>query len=133
MADNASSALPGTPGWQNWVPRLVASRTAVQGWGGRGDAKRNGPTGGWAYGTPRNSATPPRRVPRTAPAEVRTTTGAADDSPVVEAAVVETAVVEAALGEKAVAETAVGDAEVGTTEFLLGAGNRVAVSFTRKG
>ncbi|GAA3034095.1 hypothetical protein Aglo01_42100 [Actinokineospora globicatena] len=67
--------------------------------------------------------TPPRRVPRTAPAEVRTTTGAADDGPVVEAG----------LGEKAVAETAVGDAEVGTTEFLLGAGNRVAVSFTRKG
>ena len=54
-------------------PNCVASRTPGQlaaGWGG---CHRSAPTGGAAYGMPRNSSTDPLDVPRTAPLAVPTT------------------------------------------------------------
>src|SRR6266700_1174701 len=54
-------------------PNMAASRTPSQARAGRGAANRRSPTGGWANGMPRKTATPPSDRPRTCPAAVRTT------------------------------------------------------------
>src|SRR5260370_37790478 len=54
-------------------PNMAAARTPSQGRAGRGAANRRSPTGGWANGMPRKTATPPSARPRTRPAAVRTT------------------------------------------------------------
>src|SRR5690242_17943851 len=53
-------------------PNSSASRTPFQGSCGTGAAKRSGPTGGAAYGIPRNVSTPPTSLPRTLPVVVAT-------------------------------------------------------------
>src|SRR4029077_17323550 len=54
-------------------PNMAASPTPSQGRAGRGAANRRSPTGGWANGMPRKTATPFSDRPRTCPAAVRTT------------------------------------------------------------
>src|SRR5436190_1855618 len=54
-------------------PNMSASRTPSHGRAGCGAANRRAPTGGWANGMPRNTATPFSARPRTCPAAVRTT------------------------------------------------------------
>src|SRR5580704_508629 len=54
-------------------PKVAASRTPSQARAARGAANRRSPTGGWANGMPRKTATPPFARPRTSPAAVRTT------------------------------------------------------------
>src|SRR6516165_1486984 len=54
-------------------PNAAASRTPSQARAGRGAANRRSPTGGWANGMPRKTATPSSACPRTSPAAVRTT------------------------------------------------------------
>src|SRR5690242_10072342 len=63
-------------------PKVPASRSPSQGSGGSGGRNRRGPTGGAAYGMPRNTATPRSYRPRTAPYGVRTT-GSARSVPAV--------------------------------------------------
>src|SRR5205823_8828538 len=57
-------------------PGLVASLMPRQRAAGRGGGHLSGPTGGAAYGMPRNSLAPPACVPWTNPLSVRTTSGA---------------------------------------------------------
>src|SRR4029077_2348044 len=52
---------------------MAASRTPSQGRAGSGAANRRAPTGAWANGMPRKTATPFSTRPRTCPAAVRTT------------------------------------------------------------
>src|SRR6516225_8258313 len=59
----------------------VASRTPDQLAAGCGDCHRNAPTGGAAYGMPRNSLTAPLGRPRTAPSTVPTTGPAPGPAP----------------------------------------------------
>src|SRR4249919_4056295 len=54
-------------------PNMSASRTPSHGRAGCGAANRRAPTGGWANGMPRKTATPFSARPRTCPAAVRTT------------------------------------------------------------
>ena len=54
-------------------PNMSASRTPSHGRAGCGAANRRVPTGGWANGMPRKTATPFSARPRTCPAAVRTT------------------------------------------------------------
>src|SRR6185437_9792244 len=54
-------------------PNMAASRTPSQALAGCGAANRRAPTGGWANGMPRKTATPFSTRPRTCPAAVRTT------------------------------------------------------------
>src|SRR6201995_2733409 len=54
-------------------PNKSASPTPAHGPAGWGAANRRPPTGGWANGMPRNTATPFSARPRTCPAAVRTT------------------------------------------------------------
>ena len=53
--------------------KLVAVRTPRQGAGGFGGCQRSAPTGGAAYGMPRNSSVAATVFPRTAPSAVPTT------------------------------------------------------------
>src|SRR3954451_8560320 len=53
--------------------KLVAARTPGQRAAGRGGCQRSAPTGGAAYGMPRNSSVAATALPRTAPPAVDTT------------------------------------------------------------
>src|ERR1700722_2445366 len=71
----------GDAGCGQWGANWVASRTPGQlaaGWGG---CHRSAPTGGAAYGMPRNSSAAPLARPRTAPLAVLTTGAAAGPLP----------------------------------------------------
>src|SRR6185437_11425975 len=68
----------GEAGWGQCGAKLVAGRMPRHGLGGTGGRQRSGPTGGAAYGIPRNSAIRPAAalpasLPRTAPPVVGTT------------------------------------------------------------
>src|SRR5436305_2387654 len=67
-----TSPLPNASGCGTGGPNEKASRTPSQPRTGRGAAKRSSPTGASANGMPRNTATPSSRLPRSAPATVRT-------------------------------------------------------------
>src|SRR6516165_1303481 len=65
------------PVWAHAGPGQVAAfLTPVHRAAGRGARHRRAPTGGAAYGMPKNSRAPLARSPRTAPLSVRTTSGA---------------------------------------------------------
>ena len=68
----AGSAPPKRPGWGGGRPNVSAVRIPDQLRAGRGAANRSAPTGGSAYGMPRNTASPASCRPRTMPAVVRT-------------------------------------------------------------
>ena len=51
----------------------MATRVPCQGAAGRGGCQRSAPTGGAAYGMPRNSSPAAAALPRTAPSAVATT------------------------------------------------------------
>src|SRR5437588_8395238 len=61
--------------------KLVAARTPGQGAAGRGGCQRSAPTGGAAYGMPRNSSPAATAWPRTAPPAVVTTGALAAPAP----------------------------------------------------
>jgi hypothetical protein len=63
----------GDGGWGQCGANWVAARTPDQRAAGCGGCQRSAPTGGAAYGMPRNSSTPPFARPRTAPLAVPTT------------------------------------------------------------
>src|SRR5438874_218835 len=78
----SSGSAPGATGaegesskadWGGGGPNMAASRTPSQGRAGCGAANRRAPTGGWANGMPRKTATPFSTRPRTCPAAARTT------------------------------------------------------------
>src|SRR5580692_6057243 len=78
----SSGLVPGAPGGAGVTayadcggggPNTAASRTPSHARAGRGAANRRSPTGGWANGMPRKTATPFSTRPRTCPAAVRTT------------------------------------------------------------
>src|ERR1700733_11678685 len=71
--------------WAQRFPYEVASRTPVQGCTGWGACQRNAPTGGAAYGTPRNWSTPSSCWPWSLPSSVETI-NLPDDPPVPSAA-----------------------------------------------
>src|SRR3954447_15657456 len=58
-------------------PNRAASRSPDHDFTGAGERQRRSPTGGAAYGTPRNATTGPARSPRRAPDEVRATSTSA--------------------------------------------------------
>jgi hypothetical protein len=75
-----SSPMPGPAasgmgsGCTHALPKAVALSTPVHGTMGCAGAKRNAPTGGFAYRTPRHASTPPPRIsPRREPCGVCTT------------------------------------------------------------
>src|ERR1700729_527158 len=67
------AATNGDAGCGQCGPNAVASRTPAQLAAGCGGCHRSAPTGGAAYGMPRNSSTAPLATPRTAPLAVPTT------------------------------------------------------------
>src|SRR6516162_93945 len=64
------------PVWAHAGPIQLAFLMPVHRAAGRGARHRRAPTGGAAYGMPKNSRAPLARTPRTAPLSVRTTSGA---------------------------------------------------------
>ena len=63
----------GETDWAQCGANWVASRTPLQRAAGCGGRQRSEPTGGAAYGIPRNSSAAPVDMPRTAPPAVATT------------------------------------------------------------
>src|SRR6266571_5395350 len=68
--------VPTLPVCAHTLPKVVVSLMPVHGAAGRGGRQRSAPTGGAAYGMPRNSRASAVKKPCTAPLSVRTTRGA---------------------------------------------------------
>ena len=69
-----SPGVPISADWGGGGPNSRASRTPSQGHAGTGLAKRSSPTGGRAYGIPRNTHMPSTISPRTSPVVRRVST-----------------------------------------------------------
>src|SRR6266567_3125722 len=65
--------VPTLPVCAHTLPKVVVSLMPVHGAAGRGGRQRSAPTGGAAYGMPRNSSPAATAWPRTAPSAVATT------------------------------------------------------------
>src|ERR1039458_7816099 len=73
QSSDAAATPNGEGGCGQCGANCVAPRTPGQGAAGCGGRQRSGPTGGAAYGMPRNSSVVPMVSPPTAPSAVATT------------------------------------------------------------